>query len=1356
VASSSGVSLAHPQHLASFLPAALVARLSAATDAAPLACGGVALFVDISGFTRLSEALVRAGPSGVEQVTQILNNTLGSWVDLVAEYGGETIKFAGDAILAIWSAAEGERGQAALAALTCALRIRAGAAAVSGVHPGSLRVRISLGAGSMWAQALAIGRERRDLLLFGPALRDALDAQADTSPGDIHLGAGLWPQLQGQCAVTPMPSGHARLRSLQRASEAAPRQVIAAPLSSEALRAFIPPAALARLRVGQDDWLGELRRVTVVFISLGGVDEESSGLKDMLAGISEVLERYGGGLNKLSIDDKGLSVLAAFGLPPISHPDDPARALQAVLAVQAEHDAAALRVGVATGRVFCGIVGSPRRREYTLIGDVVNLAARLMQTSGSGVLCDEPTASAAAGVVDSLALGPSPVRGRSEPLPLFRPLARRPPRSRITLEHSGRLIGHERARGRLAAALEALTQGRGGVLVLEGEAGIGKSRLARFALGSAQELGLASFTGAAEPREPAAAYHAFHDVVAGLLGVLGIVDLAERRRRVELALAEDERLLELAPLLSDVVPLGLAENSLTRQLEPTVRAENTRELLLGLLARRLGGRPALLVVEDAHWFDSASWQLARALAAAGRPVLLLLTTRPQERRPEALEVILRHPAAELVGLQGLSEAEAAELLVERTGLAEVPARLVHRLREWAQGNPFFVEQIGLALYEAGLISRDRRQRVVISASAEELDSFPLPSSIEALITSRIDRLSPSQQLVLKVASVIGRAFSLEVLVDVYPIAEERPQLAGVVDSLVALRLLAHEGGEASTYGFVHALAQQATYDLMLFEQRRQLHAAVARWFEARSYGELAPWQPILAHHFARAGAPREAIEYLERAGRLALGSSAHREAITLFKDALALAEALAPPIGRERVAGWHQSVADAHLRLAEFDACRRHYAATLRCLGYRYHPRAPGLVLSLVLQLVRQVGRRLAGGRGVVGGGGAANEAARRAAAVHQSLAEIAFFEQDTLRLMHSTFANLNYAERSGAAHEIAHAYATIGVVAGLFTLHGVARAYARWAAEVAARSGGIATMADVRLLQGVYHHTVPDRASAEQGFEEAMTLFGRLGDRVRQQTAALADVYYRLAIGDLVGLERRLEQIRAGAAESSPKIRTWYFSARVLVAALRGAPSREELDGLVAALGERLDHGDRLLGSGAAALGHLRAGDGEGAAYWAEQAARRLEGAPPTTMYTSFGIHAALEVFLALNTAPPRCASRAALLLRLLAFQNPIVGARALLARGQLAARRAPKRAPGLLVRAIARAEALGNPLVAALGRVELGLLAPAYAPLLARAAAELTAMGATAALSRLPAGAGAAGIGLSQSAGSHGELMR
>jgi hypothetical protein len=121
----------------------------------------------------------------------------------------------------------------------------------------------------MWAQALAIGRERRDLLLFGPALRDALDAQADTSPGDIHLGAGLWPQLQGQCAVTPMPSGHARLRSLQRASEAAPRQVIAAPLSSEALRAFIPPAALARLRVGQDDWLGELRRVTVVFISLG-------------------------------------------------------------------------------------------------------------------------------------------------------------------------------------------------------------------------------------------------------------------------------------------------------------------------------------------------------------------------------------------------------------------------------------------------------------------------------------------------------------------------------------------------------------------------------------------------------------------------------------------------------------------------------------------------------------------------------------------------------------------------------------------------------------------------------------------------------------------------------------------------------------------------------------------------------------------------------------------------------------------------------------------------------------------------------------------------------------------------------
>lgn len=1334
----SGVSQAQ---YTSFVPSSLVARLVAGEP--PLALRGVAFLVDISGFTRLSEALIRAGPAGVEQVTQILNTAFGAWIDLIAEFGGETIKFAGDAIVALWivpadpAAVRPELATAALRAVACALRLRDGVDDIPGVNPGTLRVKISLGAGELTVTSVAIGQARRDLLLVGPALREAVDGQAVAGPGEVILGPALRPLLPRDVLADPLPSQHARVRSLYPRSLHA-RAPAAPPLDSALLRPFVPASVQTRVDAGQGAWLGELRRATVLFTHLVDTGKPTSlpEIADVLAGLADVVERFGGGVNKVSIDDKGVSALSAFGLPPASHPDDPARALQALLALRDEHDLGDLRVGVTTGRVFCGVIGSAIRREYTLIGDVVNFAARLMQTSTGGVVCDRVTAEAAAEAVECLSLGTREVRGRREPVALFTPSARKQARSRTTLERTSKIFGHQPARERLGARVEALRLGRGGVVFLDGDAGLGKSRLARYAADLAQESGIRVFHGGADAREPAAAYHAFRDVFVDLLGLGGGADIGEQRRRVRLAL-DEPRLLDLAPLLSDVIPIGLPDNDLTRQFEPPVRADNTQHLLLDLVDRRLRGAPALLVIEDAHWFDSASWKLARAFASAGAALLLLLTARPLIERPSELQDMLQADNAEQLHLDGLSEEDAARLLADRVGLAEVPPPLARRLREWSQGNPLFVEQIGLALYEAGLIRRER-DRTVFAATPAELNAFRLPSSIEALITSRIDRLTPAQQLTLKVASVVGRTFTMDVLTDIYPIVDEREQLGRVVESLVALKLLAVETAEPRVYGFVHALAQRATYDLMLFEQRRQLHAAVASWLEARGYGELAPWLPILAHHFSRAGAPGEAAKYLERAGALALAGSANREAIELYTSALALADQIDPRPAPERRARWHRAIGDAHLKLAEHDETRRHYAAALQLLGYRPLTGAAAHVVSLMVQLVRQVWYRVAPQR-LVRRAGAAAEAALHAAHMYQSLAEIAFFQQDTLRLMHSTFANLNYAERSGADDERAHAYATIAIVAGLFGLHGLAGVYSRWSHAAAERDGGLATIAYARLLQGVYHSTVPHRELAQRGYDEAIAGFERLGDRPRLETAAMADAFYHFALGDLDGVVRRCDPLTATVATSSAKIRAWVHAARVLLAALRDVPAEPDLVALAAVMDEPLDLGDALLVEGTLALGHLRRDDRAAATAWAEKAAARMAGQPPTTMYTSFGVHAALEVMLALDLpALRRRAGRAALLLRILALQNPIVRPRALLARGQLAAARGRiGRAARLLRRCIDMSEKTCNRLLGGLARLELartlGSGDPARAALWSAACASLGELGVVEPLARL-----------------------
>ncbi|MET0405142.1 MAG: adenylate/guanylate cyclase domain-containing protein, partial [Cystobacter sp.] len=388
---------------------------------------------------------------------------------------------------------------------------------------------------------------------------------------------------------------------------------------------------------------------TVLFLRLDGLPEEAANallprLSDAVRAMQEAIYTRGGSVNQLLVDDKGLVLVAAFGLPTCAHEDDAARAVKA--AQQAHESLRRLglsaSIGIATGRVCCGLRGGALRHEYALMGSTVNLAARLMQQARDGILFDEATAWAVGERMRSERLPPVRVKGIAEPVLLFRPTAvtrPRPPRA-----DPRALVGRTQERALLDAALEDFSRGQGGALLVEADAGMGKSRLMEHLALGANARGLRVWTSAAEAAEYATVYHAWRALFSSMLGLLPTEPLEARRSALHARLAHIPEAQGLAPLLNPLLLLELPETERTEHLYDQARADATLSLLTRLLSE---AGPAVLLLEDAHWLDSASWELLRRVARDVPGWLLVLSTRPlpdaPPPRPRVPSAAAHHP-----------------------------------------------------------------------------------------------------------------------------------------------------------------------------------------------------------------------------------------------------------------------------------------------------------------------------------------------------------------------------------------------------------------------------------------------------------------------------------------------------------------------------------------------------------------------------------------------------------------------------------------------------------------------------------------------------------------------------------------
>lgn len=1066
------------------------------------------LQTDISGFTALSERLAQQGPEGVEELTRRLNDYFGTLIDTVLDHGGDITKFAGDALLALWPVDSEDRLPAATeAAIRCGLEAQR---RLQGGEGRQLAMRIGVAAGPVWSALIGGVQGCWETVVASEEVSLAGKAESLAGVGQVVVSPSAWG------LVGPSFRGEVRSDGFVRALSTPPSPPAPAtpcpPCPAEALRSFLPECVRTRVEAGQEAWLGELRRVSVLFLHLPGLGDTVplEPAQEAAYRVQSAILRREGTVNKISVDNKGSLLLAVFGLPPASHEDDAARCVGAALEVGTflRGLGAGFSLGVTTGRVFCGTVGNRRRREYTVLGTVVNLAARLMQNAPGDVLCDEATWLAARERFRFDALPALPVKGRTEPVPVYRP--REPVRGvrRRSLE----LVGRTAERATISSRLgDLVRRGEGGAVILEGDAGIGKSRLLEAALEEARSLGLEPLLGEADAVEKTTAWFAWRPIFRRLFPDLP-EEAGARREEVLRRLAAHPDLVRLAPLLNVVLPIELPDNEDTSQMKGQVRADNT-EYLLAELLDRLGARPSLVVLEDGHWLDSASWALLRSLVQKRPDLLALLSTRPLEA-PVPLDYsrVLSLPGTLRIVLEGLSREEALDLACRRLGVPSLPPGVEDLLLQRAEGNPFFSQELVRALVESGLLEVGPDGGRLVG----NLEDLALPDTVQGVVTSRLDRLDPTRLMILKVASVVGRTFRALDFERIYPLQSDLPRLTEHLDGLEGLDLVRSEAPGA--WSFSHVITQSVAYDLMLYAQRQELHGAFARWLEEEHQDDRSSHFAALAYHFERATVVPKALEYLGKAGEQALHQGAHSESRRFFERALELGTS--EPL--DRIARWELGLGKSFFGLGDIQSSRVRLEQATRLLGFRIPCGGTDLALALLREAARQAWHRKVARLPDQPRAGGEQELMGTAEA-HGLLAEIYYFTNDVIPSFYAGLRSLNLAEAAGARTPAAAEYAArLAVGLSSIPIHSWANFYGDRALEVARDCGNLNTRTRAEWLVGLQKVVVPPRwDEAFALWESSQSLARRLGDRQNLACALVSEGYGRLFHSEF---ERSLE----------------------------------------------------------------------------------------------------------------------------------------------------------------------------------------------------------------------------------------
>jgi class 3 adenylate cyclase/predicted ATPase len=959
--------------ISAYVPGVIVRRVIAAPYASLAGweerMDAALLFADVSGFTAMSESLARLGKLGAEELTRVLNDYFTTMIDLVRSYGGQVIKFGGDAITCAFV----NQQESALCACACALAMQERMVEFRAVKTREeefeLRMKIGIGAGPVLFLSMGDPQEGLEYVLAGHPLDRMVEAEHHAAAGEVVVDGGWFAGAGGKTTrdawdrmgivVGEERGGFLPVKGLTRAVvRVGDQDVDWGTLSQEMteqvisqLVPYLPRTVYAQIVEGQRQFVGGHRRVVSLFVNFFGLDYDADPdvgrkLQQYFTAMQAIIHRYGGRLNRVITGDKGSLLHLIFGAP-VGHEDNEERAVgcalemqQSAVGLEGETDGKPFimdqRVGVASGYVFAGNVGSERRREYTVMGDVVNLSARLMQAAGMWeILMDRATGRGVEGKFICEDLTPIRVKGKQEPVPICRPVGVRS-ETEVWGRRESPIVGRERELTKIEGIIRRVMAGHGQLLIISGEAGVGKSRLLEelIALAYEKEKGAVGLRGNCLSYGSQSPYLPWIDFFTSFfdLGVEMEGGIEEKTHRIERRMIEaDSALGDWVPLVGQLLGVSVPDNRLTASLDAQLRKQRTFDITLALLRHQAQQNPLFLAVfEDAHWIDAISLEMLNYVARniAGHRILLVALHRP------TIDLVewKRYDYCNHIELADLSAEDALKLVKLKTGMTEIPAQLRQRvLRGEERINPFFVEELINSLVDRGyLVPRGEGTGYELVGDLSEVE---IPDSVQALVMSRIDRLDESSKLTVKVASVIGRTFKYRPLWGIYPVEILPNKLRSNLERLSSLDLTPLDRPEPELeYIFKHVTTQEVAYESLLYVHRRGLHRQMGEYLERTYPDSLEEYYGLLAHHYYQSGDQEKSWDYLVKAGDKAKDKYANESAIVYYNQALSLD--LERVCGREDVHRVYESLGDVYRLIGQYEKALESYQGALDCQSH--------------------------------------------------------------------------------------------------------------------------------------------------------------------------------------------------------------------------------------------------------------------------------------------------------------------------------------------------------------------------------------------------------------------------------------
>jgi class 3 adenylate cyclase/tetratricopeptide (TPR) repeat protein len=886
-----------------FLPRLTIRWLSEEPDVRVKVLEGTVVFVDISGFTKMSERLARLGRVGAEEVTDVVGFVFRQLLATAYANGGGLIKFGGDALL-LFFAGENHASDGVAAAI--GMRSTLSQMGPIDTSAGKVRLRMSVGVHSGEFHFFLVGDRHRELLLTGPAASTVVTMEGTADAGEIVVSRDTAALVPADLLSRAKDDGVLLRRSLRlgdddKGFEPEPQLVSA----SVDLVEGIPTALRDHLLAGHGE--PEHRRVTVGFIHYDGLDalvaerpavDVADALDQLISAAQGACDAHDVTFLGTDVDHDGGKVILVAGAPTASG-DDEARMLAALRQVQAAPLQIPIRVGVNTGPVFAGDIGPSYRRTYTVMGDAVNLAARVMAKAESGqILASQAVLDACSVVFETTELEPFLVKGKT--LPVYASVIREPRGAKSSNdERELPLVGRDFETAILQRAVRSTLSGDGSVLEIVGPPGIGKTRLQgelRAIAGDMRVLTVnCDLYGASAP------YAALRPL---MLQALELPPEAARdaivSRLMQVVWNRAPELSPWLPLLAVPLDLDMPTNPDVEQLGPEFRNTKLHEAVTSLIVALLP-EPTVIAIEDSHWMDEASSDLFRHLSreVSQRPWLISVTRRDEPTgfaAPTALPTVSLKP-------ESLTEAQVLELLIAATEDAPLRPHEMSILARRSGGNPLFLQELLNATRIAG-------------------GTEGLPDTVEAMVTSQIDRLSSDDRRLLRYASVLGMRFRAELVEQLV----DDSQLAGPATWRRLSDFVVDDG--SGFYRFRHALMRDAAYQGLPYKRRRELHARAGEVIErVNPDGNV----DLLALHFFHAHVHDKAWRYSRAAAEAAEAAFTIAEAAEHLERALQVARGI-PDLDAMELAQAAEALGDLRERMGQYPEAQQAYSAARRLL----------------------------------------------------------------------------------------------------------------------------------------------------------------------------------------------------------------------------------------------------------------------------------------------------------------------------------------------------------------------------------------------------------------------------------------